>query len=71
MNKVLNSYDWSPWLREIWKALMGKIVYNGCHFIWVKFHGQNFIEVGTLQLIIIIIMIFKGPINQNNIFLNN
>jgi hypothetical protein len=50
---------------------MGKIVYNGYPFIWVKFHGKNFIKIGTLQLIIIIIMILKGPINQNNIFLNN
>jgi hypothetical protein len=50
---------------------MGKIVYNGCCFIWVKFHGNFFIKIGTLHLIIIIIMILKGPINQNNIFLNN
>jgi hypothetical protein len=50
---------------------MGEIVYYGCRFVWVKFHGKNFIKIGTLQLIIIIIIILEGPINQNNIFLNN
>jgi len=30
---------------------MGKIVFNGCHFIWVKFHGQIFIKIGTFELI--------------------
>jgi hypothetical protein len=43
---------------------MGKIVYNDCCFIWVKFHGKFFIKIGTLHLIIIIIMIIEGPINQ-------
>jgi hypothetical protein len=50
---------------------VGKIVYNNCRFIWVKFHGKFFIQIGTLQLIMIIIMILKGPTNQNNISLNN
>jgi len=51
MDEIWNSYDWSPWLQEIWKALMGKIIFNGCHFIWVKFYGQVFIKIGILQLI--------------------
>jgi hypothetical protein len=68
MDKILNSHDWLPWLQEIWKALMGKIVLNGFCFIWVKFHGQIFIKIGISQLFIIIIMILKGPISQNNIF---
>jgi hypothetical protein len=42
---------------ELW---WGKIVYNGCPFTWVKFHGNFFIKIGTSQLIIIITMIFKG-----------
>jgi hypothetical protein len=50
MNKILNSYDWFPRLQEIWKTLMGKIVFNGCNFISVKFCGQIFIKIGTLQL---------------------
>jgi len=29
----------------------GEVFLNGCHFIWVKFHGQIFIKIGTLQLI--------------------
>jgi hypothetical protein len=29
----------------------GEDVFNGCHFIWVKFHGQTFIKIGTFQLI--------------------
>jgi len=33
------------------KALMGKIIFNGCRFIWAKFHGQIFIKIHTLQLI--------------------
>jgi len=36
--------------KKIWKALMGKIVFNGCSFMWVKFHGQIFIKIDTLQL---------------------
>jgi len=30
---------------------MGNIVFNGCRFIWVKFHGKIFIKICTLQLI--------------------
>jgi len=33
------------------EILMGKIIFNGCRFIWVKFHGTIFINIGTLQLI--------------------
>ncbi len=33
------------------KLLRGKIVLNCCCFTWVKFHGQIFIKIGTLQLI--------------------
>jgi len=29
---------------------MGKNVFNGSRFIWLKFHGQIFIKIGTLQL---------------------
>jgi hypothetical protein len=25
---------------EIWKVLMGKVVFNAYRFIWVKFHGN-------------------------------
>jgi hypothetical protein len=30
---------------------MGKIIFNGFHFIWVKFHEQIFIKIGIFQLI--------------------
>jgi hypothetical protein len=64
---MIDLHDFKKFEKFWW----GKIIYNGCSFIWVKFCGNFFIKIGTLQLIIIIIMIFKGPINQNSIFLNN
>jgi len=54
--------------KKFGKLWWGKIVYNSCPFIWVKFNGRFFIKIGTFQLIIKITMILKGPINQNNFF---
>jgi len=42
--------------RNLEKNLMGKIFFNGCPFIWVKFHGQIFISwtsVENYQIVII------------------
>jgi hypothetical protein len=33
------------------ESFNGEVVFNCCHFIWVKFHGQIFIKIGTLELI--------------------
>jgi hypothetical protein len=48
---------------------MGKIVFNGCHFIWVKFHGHIFIKIGNFQLIYYNYNDFKRPYKSKSYFL--
>jgi hypothetical protein len=33
------------------ESVDGEDFFNGCFFIWVKFHGQIFIKIGIIQLI--------------------